>query len=153
MGRPLSMDLRERMMSAFVAGVSRRAVAVRFDVSTSSMVKLVQHHQRTGSLEPKKPTRRKPYALAGHEDLVRALVAAQPDMTLDELRAALMAQGVAVGRSSVNRYLQSLGLTLKKSRSGLPSRNGPTSPRAGKPGLRARRSSIRRSSSSSTKPG
>lgn len=62
MGRALSLDLRERMMSAFAAGLSRRAVALRFDVSPSCMVKLVQHHQRTGKLEPKKPTRRKPYA-------------------------------------------------------------------------------------------
>jgi len=147
------MDLRERMMSAFAAGLSRRAVALRFDVSPSSMVKLVQHHQRTGKLEPRKPTRRKPYALAGHEELVRALVAAQPDATLDELRAALMAEGIVVGRSSVNRYLKSLKLTLKKSRSGLPSRIGPTSPRPGKLGLRTRRRSIQQSWSSSTKPG
>lgn len=153
MGRPLSMDLRERMMSAFEAGLSRRAVAVRFDVSASCMVKLVQHRQRTGSLEPKPPARRKPYALAAHEGLVRRLVAAQPDMTLDELRAALATEGVVVGRSSVDRYLKALKLTLKKSRSGPPSKAGPTSPRPAKPGASGKRSSIRRSSSSSTKPG
>ena len=153
MGRALSLDLRERMMSAFEAGLSRRAVAERYDVSASCMVKLVQHHQRTGSLQPKTPTRRKPYALAGHEELVRGLVAAQPDMTLDELRAALTAEGVVVGRSSVDRYLKALKLTLKKSRCGPPSKIGQMSPRLDKAGAKARRNSIRQSSSSSTKPG
>lgn len=136
MGRPLSLDLRERMMSAFEAGLSRRAVALRFDVSSSCMVKLVQHQQRTGSLRPKTPTRRKPYALAAHEKLVRGLVAAQPDMTLDELQAELASEGVVVGRSSVDRYLKALKLTLKKSRSVPPSRPGRMSPRRGTPGTK-----------------
>jgi transposase len=119
----------------------------------SCMIKLVQHHERTGSLEPKVPTRRKPYALAAHQELVRGLVARQPDMTLDELQAALAAAGVVVGRSSIDRYLKALKLTLKKSRSGLPSSIGLMSPRRGKAGPKAKRSSIRRASSSSTRPG
>jgi transposase len=153
MGRPLSMDLRERMMAAFATGLSRRAVAQRFKVAVSSMIKLVQHQQRTGSLAPKPPWRRKPYALAVHEDLVRGLVRAQPDMTLDELHEALAAEQVFVSRSAVDRFLKSLDLTLKKSHSGLPSRNVRTSPTHDTPGPRARSSLTRRSSSSSTKPG
>lgn len=153
MGRPLSMDLRERLLSAFEAGLSRRAVALRFDVSASCVVKLVQHHRRTGSLQPQTPTRRKPYALAAHEALVRALVAAQPDRTLDELQAALVAEGVVVSRSSVDRYLKALKLTRKKSRSGPPSKVGPMLPRPGKLGAKAANSSIQQNSSSSTKPG
>lgn len=153
MGRPLSLDLRERMMAAFATGLSRRAVAQRFNVAVSSMIKLVQHHQRTGGLEPKQPWRRKPYALAVHEELVRGLVAAQPDMTLDELHATLATQGVFVSRSAVDRFLKSLKLTLKKSHSGLPSKNVRTLPMHDKSGPRVRSNSTRRSSSSSTKPG
>jgi len=141
------------MMAAFATGLSRRAVAQRFHVAVSSMIKLVQHQERTGSLEPKQPWRRKPYALAAHEELVRGLVAAQSDMTLDELHAALSAQGVVVSRSAVNRFLKSLNLTLKKSHSGLPSRSGQTLPMHDEPGSRSRPRSTRRSSSSSTKPG
>jgi transposase len=141
------------MMAAFEAGLSRRAVALRFDVSPSCMVKLVQHRQRTGSLQPRTATRRKPYALAAHEKLVRQLLAAQPDVTLDELQAALAGEGVVVGRSSVNRYLKALNLTLKKSRSALPNRIVRTSPRPGRPGTAARPGLTRRSWSSSTKPG
>ena len=116
MGRPYSVDLRERMVAAHDAGMSCRGVAGRFAVSVSCVIKLVQHKNRSGGVEPRRPSRRKPYALANHEALVRGFVAGQPDLTLDELQAALAADGVSVGRTSVHRYLKSLNLTLKKSR-------------------------------------
>ena len=47
----------------------------------------------------------KPFALAAHEKLVRELVAAQSDQTLEELRDRLAAAGVVVGRTSIHRYL------------------------------------------------
>ena len=141
MGRPLSLDLRKRIVTAVEGGLSRRAAATRFAVSESCAVKLLQHWTRTGSVVPATPWRRKPYALAKHEKLVRDLVAAQPDMTLDELHAELAAEGVVVGRTSVHRYLEALGLTLKKRRSVPPSKSGPMLPRRGKLGARAKRSS------------
>jgi len=75
----------------------------------------------------------KPFALARHEKLVRDLVAAQSDLTLEELRDRLAAAGVVVGRTSIHRYLEALGLTLKKRHSMPPSRIARMSP------LRARR--------------
>jgi hypothetical protein len=42
------------------------------------------------------------------------LVAARPDLTLDELHGELGNRGTRVGRSSVNRFLRACGLTLKK---------------------------------------
>ena len=59
----------------------------------------------------------KPFALARHQKLVRDLVAAQSDLTLEELRDRLVAAGVVVGRTSIHRYLEALGLTHKKKRS------------------------------------
>jgi transposase len=67
---------------------------------------------------------KKPYALADDEVLVRELVAACPDMTLDELHAELGQRGIQVGRSSIGRFLLACGLTLKKSRFMPPSSNG-----------------------------
>jgi len=52
--------------------------------------------------------------LAAHDALVRELVAARRDMTLDELTLELEDRGIHVGRSSVNRFLKACGLTLKK---------------------------------------
>jgi putative transposase len=139
MARPLSLDLRERIVEAVAGGLSRRAAAVRFRVSESCAIKLLQRWERTGSVAPGAMGGTKRFALEPHEALVRELVAAQPDITLDELAARLAVEGIEVGRTSVHRFLTMLGLTRKKRRSMRPSRIGPTSPMPGAPGARAKR--------------
>jgi transposase len=126
MPRALSMDLRDRMVEAVKSGASRNATAKRFAVSVSTVVKLMQRWQETGSAAPSQMGGWKDHALAGHEVMVRALIEAQPDLTLAEIRTALAARGVQVGRSSVDRFLKARGLTRKKSRSGPRSRIGRT---------------------------
>ena len=139
MARALSLDLRERIVRVVEAGSSRRAAAAQFAVSESCAIKLMQRWKRTGSVAPAAMGGRKPHALAGHEAEVRALVAAEADLTLEELRARLAGQGVVVGRSSVDRFLKALGLTRKKRRSMPPSRIAPTWPKPGRPGGNGRR--------------
>jgi arginine repressor len=56
----------------------------------------------------------RPVILAEHDGLIRELIAAQPDQTLDQLLDRLLARGVVVGRTSVHRYLRAMGLTRKK---------------------------------------
>jgi len=70
--------------------------------------------------------------------LVRELVAACPDATLDELHAELGRRGIQVGRSSIGRFLLACGLTLKKSRFMPPSSNGRMSRLHARFGARAR---------------
>jgi putative transposase len=123
MGRPYSEDLRSRIVAAVEAGATRTAAAAQFAVSVSCAIKLVQRFRQSGSVAPA-PRGRKPFALAEHEPLVRELVAARPDMTLDELTFELEGRGIRVGRSSVNRFLKACELTLKKSRCMRPSSNG-----------------------------
>ncbi len=93
------VGLWRRLQGAFRAG-GGTAVAV----SVSCAIKLLQRWRRTGSVAPD-PRGRKPYALADHEGLVRELVAARPDMTLDELHEELGRRGIRVGRSSIGRFL------------------------------------------------
>ena len=54
MTRPLSNDLRERVVAAVLAGASCRKAAARFDVAVSSVVKLSQRYRATGSVAPGK---------------------------------------------------------------------------------------------------
>lgn len=117
MGRPYSEDLRRRIVAAIEGGLSRNVAAARFGVSVSCAVKLMQHFRRTGTVAPAARVR-KPFALAGHEDLVREIVANGPDLTLDELTEELARRGVQTSRSGVNRFLNALGFTLKKVRPG-----------------------------------
>jgi transposase len=138
MGRPYSEDLRRRIVAAVEAGVSCSAAARQFAVSVSCAIKLLQRWRRTGSVAPD-PRGRKPYALADHEGLVRELVAARPDMTLDELHEELGRRGIRVGRSSIGRFLLAGGLTLKKRRFMPPSSSGRTSRPRGRFGAPANR--------------
>ena len=52
MVRPLSNDLRERAVRAVESGESCHAVAARFDVAVSSVVKWRQRYRATGSVAP-----------------------------------------------------------------------------------------------------
>ena len=53
-------------------------------------------------------------AQAAHEELVRRLLAQQPDITLAELKAILAKRRVKVGQTSIFRFLRHLKLTFKK---------------------------------------
>ena len=138
MAAPLSLDLRRRIVAAVEEGTSRRAAAERFAVSESATMKLLQRWHQTGTLEPGRMGGHRPFALAAHEQLVRELVALEPDQTLDELWDRLADRGVQVGRTSVHRYLLALGLTLKKRRSMPPSKTAQTSRPRGRRGDRTR---------------
>lgn len=54
MTAPLSQDLRQRIVRAVVEGSSARAAAVRFEVSPSAVIKLMQRVRKTGSTAPAK---------------------------------------------------------------------------------------------------
>src|SRR3979409_884276 len=57
MGKPYSIDLRERVQAEVEGGQSRRAAARRYNVSASFAVKLVDLVSRTGSAQPAPPGR------------------------------------------------------------------------------------------------
>jgi transposase len=134
MARAYSVDLRERVVRAVESGASRRATAAKFEVSISFVVKLMQRWYRQGTLQPDRIGGWKPSALAAHGERVRALVAAAPDLTIAELRQRLAADGIAVSRSGLGRFLLAHGLTRKKRPGTPPSRIARMSPRHGPPG-------------------
>lgn len=134
MAAPYSDDLRSRIVAAVEAGASCRSAAAQFSVSVSCAIKLLRRWRETGSVSAGQMGGWKEYALSAHEGRVRALVAGRADLTLEELRAALARDGIVVGRTSIWRFLDELGLTLKKSRSMPPSRTARTSPQRARAG-------------------
>ena len=126
MTRPYSQDLRERIVRAVEGGLSRRAVAGRFAVSVSFVVKLMQRWNRRGTLAPEQYGGWKKRRLLPHRARIHALIAAQRDITLDELRGILAAEGVTVARSTLSAFLAAEGLTRKKRPSMPPNRSVPT---------------------------
>jgi transposase len=108
-----SQDLRQRVLDAIARKEgSVRQIARRFVVSLSFVVRLLQLHRRTGSIDPKPPGGGHPAAL-GPDDLERLqeLVRQQPDATLAELRQRL---GVSCSLTTIWRALEKLRLPRKK---------------------------------------
>ena len=114
MVRPYSLDLRERVVAAVAAGESCRAVAERFAVSVSSVVKWAQRQRATGSAAALPMGGRRPFALAEERDWVLARLAAAPDITLRALAAELAERGVAASYFAVWHFCAREGLTFKK---------------------------------------
>jgi len=117
MGKPYSLDLRERIVGYVDEGHSARAAAVVFGVSASTAVRLVAAHRRDGTIAPK-PQGRAPGTvgkLAAHMDYLLERVKSEPDMTLQELADALRdARGVEVQLSSIHRALIRADYSYKK---------------------------------------
>ena len=127
------------MVDAVEAGASRRATAGRFKVSTSFVIKLMQRFKRTGSVEPDRYGGWQRSTLEVHAERVRALIAAEPDVTLAELRTRLAAEGAEVSPAALNRFLVAERLTRTKRPSTRPSRSARTSLLRGSPGGSDRR--------------
>ena len=87
----ISTDLRERILAAYDRGEGTRdQIARRFSVSLGMVKKLLQQRRRTGNIEPRHSySGRKPKILGSHRLELRRLLGEKPDLTLEELRAAL----------------------------------------------------------------
>jgi len=117
MGKPYSMDLRERILAHVEAGQSCRAAARVFGVSASTAVRLARQQRVQGHVAPQAQGRAPGTAgkLALHKAFLLEIVRAEPDITLRELAGALLeAQGVRVQLSSLHRALRRAGISYKK---------------------------------------
>jgi putative transposase len=115
MTAPLSQDLRRRLVRAVEAGASAREAAARFEVSASAAIKLVRRVRETGSTAPARIGGYRKPLLAGHEDLLRELMAAKTGITLVEVQDALIQRGVGrVSLTTIWSTLRRLDLRHKK---------------------------------------
>ena len=114
MVRPYSTDLRERVVSAVLAGERCRAVAARYEVAVSSVVKWSQRYRRTGSVAPDKMGGYRRRVLEPHRDFIVERINQEPHLTLHRLRDELAARGVAVSHNTVWLFLRREGLRFKK---------------------------------------
>ena len=98
-------------------GSSMRQAAARFEVGPSTAVKLMRRVRETGSIAPARIGGHRRPILEPHSDLLRALVAAKPSITLAEIRDELHQRDIAVqALSTIHHMLRRLGLRHKKSR-------------------------------------
>jgi len=114
MARPLSNDLRERVVGAVLAGESCRSVAERFDVAVSSVVKWSQRRRRTGSVAPGKIGGHRKPVLVPHRAFIVEQLERTPHLTLHGLKDMLATRGVKVSHVVVWTFLRREGLRFKK---------------------------------------
>jgi len=114
MTRPLSNDLRERVVAAVLAGESSRSVAARFGVAVSSVVKWSQRHRATGSVAPSKMGGHRKPVLEPHRAFILDRLRETPHLTLHGLKDELAARGVKVSHNAVWLFLRREGLRFKK---------------------------------------
>lgn len=121
----LSLDLRERIVSAYDKGEGTRGeIARRFRVSLGMVKKLLQQRSKTGCIKSRHHLAgRKKTIVAKHRIAMRQHLKRKPDMTLAELREAL---GLECTLPAIHYVLADMGLTYKKRRSAQPSKTGRT---------------------------
>ena len=103
MPKPYSVDLRARVIEDVDTGASRREAAERYGISPSVVVIWVQRFEETGSVAAK-PSGGSISPLEQHAEFLLGLIANQPDLTLDEIVAAMRKRRIAGSRSAVWRF-------------------------------------------------
>jgi transposase len=114
MAKPYSDDLRMRVAAAIAEGESCRAIAERFDIAPSTVVKWSKRVRETGSPAPAKFGGHRPCSLAPHRAFVLEQIDEVPHLTLHRLKDLLAARGVAVSHDTVWRFLRREGRSFKK---------------------------------------
>ena len=128
MPKPLSYDLRARVLAAVDAGLSCRQAAERFGVSPSSAIRWQALRRAGGDARPKpQGGDRLSHRTEAHAGLIQAALAEVPDITLPELKTRLADQGASVSVAALWRYFRRHKITRKKRPPTLRSKIAPIS--------------------------
>jgi transposase len=115
MAKGYSNDLRVRAVSMVESGESSREAGRLLDVSASTAIRWIDRWTTTGSVEAKPGTGHSRSPLEKHRQWLLDLVAAEPDLTLDEIRVRLRCQKKQkAATSSVWRFYERHQITFKK---------------------------------------
>ena len=128
MTKPLSLDLRERVVAAVNDGMSRRQAAERFGVGVASAIRWCQRARESVSPKPApQGGDRRSQRIEAERDLILGIIEQSRDMTLIELKAELAARGQSFAVATLWRFFDRNGITWKKRPPTPRSRIGQTS--------------------------
>lgn len=117
MAKPLSEDLRVRIIQAVESGLSRRAAAARFGVSPASAVRFLKAWRARGATKAKRQGGdQRSGRIEDHHAAIMGAIEAKPDMTLVEIAEMLAERGASFAPSSIWRFLDRHAVTFKKKR-------------------------------------
>ncbi len=128
MSKALSVDLRVRVLAGVAAGLTHRQAGERFGVSAASVSRWRRREREQGDLRPGAlGGDRRSHGIERHAETILKIVAANRDITLAEIKAALAAEGVRSSIGGLWRFFDRHRITLKKSRRTRANRTAPTS--------------------------
>jgi len=115
MAKGYSKDLRVRAVSMVEDGENAREVARVLKIGASTAIRWVERWTTTGNVEAKPGTGHSRSPLNKHEQWLLDLVAAEPDLTLDDIRVRLSrVKKLKVGTTSIWRFFDRHEITFKK---------------------------------------
>lgn len=115
MGKPYSVDLRERVVAAIKSGMSTGEAANRFAVSKAAAGDWARRERATGSVEPARQGKPRGLKLDAHADFILGLIERKRDITLDEMVERLAEErSVKIVRTAVWTFLDRRDQTHKK---------------------------------------
>lgn len=125
MSKALSVDLRDRVLAAVASGLSHRAAAERFGVSAASVSRWRALKREQGDVRPKAlGGDRRSGRIEAQAALILSLLEETPDITIEELRRALLERGHSFGYGTTRRFFARHKITRKKRRPMPVSRTG-----------------------------
>jgi transposase len=113
MPKPYSVDFRGRVINDVETGASRREAAERYGISPSVVVIWMQRFEETGDVAAK-PSGGSTSRLEAHAQFLLDLIKQKPDLTLDEIVAAMRKRRIAGSRSAVWRFFNRRNISFKK---------------------------------------
>src|SRR5260221_751628 len=134
MGKPYSMDLRERVVAAVeTGGMSCQQAAAQFGIGVSTAIVWVRRLRETGSVAPGQMGGHKPKAISGEHRAWLLERTKARDFTLRGLVAELAERGLKVDYRAIWNFVHAEKLSFKKNRGGQrtrsPRRRAPAGPR------------------------
>lgn len=113
MGKPYSMDLRERVVVAIEGGLSTGEAAKRFAIGKAGAWARLK--RASGSVAPPKQGKPKGSVLDAHARFIFGLIDETPDITLEEIAERLAQErAVKVVSTAVWKFLDRHDMTHKK---------------------------------------
>jgi len=144
--RPLSEDLRRRMVAARLAGHTAAEVARLFGVCKRSVERFLSQQRQGGGVCAKQVGGYRRSRLEGHQKQLKRWIKGNNDMTLAELRELIRERlQIEISTTALWHRLEALDLNFKKKHcerpnkiartSAQPASNGSSNKAAGIPGI------------------
>lgn len=114
MGRPYSLDLRTRVVTAMRAGMTGREAGKHFSIGEATALRWGRRARETGSPAAGPMGGKRPFALESYRERIKARLTEKPDLTLRALLAELKTLGATASSFALWSIVADMDLSFKK---------------------------------------